>query len=325
MDRTVRVAENINAALHTVLDTDERAYLIGEDLLDPYGGAFKVARGLSTRFPDRVLSTPISESAITGIAAGLALAGDTAIVEYMFADFLTLGLDPLVNFAAKSVTMYGRRLPMRLVVRCPSGGGRGYGPTHSQTLTKHLIGVPGLAVYEMSPFRDAAEVFAEMLALARPCVFVEDKILYTRRMHAVAAPFTAEVRDGVAYVGTGERPDVVLIAPGGLAERALAALRSLLIEHEVAGLLVVPSRLYPVGLDLPPVAHVVVAEDSAAGGTWGAEVAHYVHARHFAGLAGPVTLVHAADTVVPAAPHLERAVLVKAETIYDALVRTVRG
>lgn len=321
----MRVAENINAALHTVLAGDERAYLIGEDLLDPYGGAFKVARGLSTRFPDRVLSTPISESAMTGIAAGLAVAGDTAIVEYMFADFLTLGFDPLVNFAAKSVTMYGRRLPMRLIVRCPSGGGRGYGPTHSQTLTKHLIGVPGLAVFEMSPFRDAAEVFAEMLALAQPCVFVEDKILYTRRMHTAIDPFTVEVRAGVAFVGTGEPPELILIAPGGMAERALAALRMLLIEQEIAGLLVVPSRLYPVDLDLPPVAHVVVAEDGTAGGTWGAEVAHHVHARHFADLAAPVTLVHAADTVIPAAPHLERQVLVNAETIYDALVRTVRG
>ncbi|MER7003691.1 transketolase C-terminal domain-containing protein [Dactylosporangium sp. NPDC000555] len=321
----MRVAENINAALHTVLAGDERAYLIGEDLLDPYGGAFKVARGLSTRFPDRVLSTPISESAVTGIAAGLALAGDTAIVEYMFADFLALGFDPLVNFAAKSVTMYGERLPMRLIVRCPSGGGRGYGPTHSQSLTKHLIGVPSLAVFEMSPFRDAAEVFAEMLALAQPCVFVEDKILYTRRMHSVIDPFTVEVREGVAYVGTPEPPELILIAPGGMAERAMAALRMLLIEQEIAGLLVVPSRLYPVHLDLPPVAHVVVAEDGTAGGTWGAEVAHHVHARHFADLAAPVTLVHAADTVIPTAPHLERQVLVSAATIYDAMVRTVRG
>ncbi|GAA3246517.1 alpha-ketoacid dehydrogenase subunit beta [Dactylosporangium siamense] len=321
----MRVADNINAALHSVLAGDERAYLIGEDLLDPYGGAFKVARGLSTRFPDRVLSTPISESAMTGVAAGLALAGDTAIVEYMFADFLTLGFDPLVNFAAKSVTMYGTRLPMRLIVRCPSGGGRGYGPTHSQTLTKHLIGVPGLAVFEMSPFRDAAEVFAEMLALAQPCVFVEDKILYTRRMHAVPHPFTASVRDGVAYVGTGEPPDLVLVAPGGTAGRAVAALHRLLIEDEIAGLLVVPSRLYPVSLDLPPVPHVVVAEDGTAGGTWGAEVAQHVHARHFADLAAPVTLVHAAGAVIPAAPHLEREVLVTAGTIYDAMVRTVRG
>lgn len=321
----MRVAESINAALHTVLTDDERAYLIGEDLLDPYGGAFKVARGLSTRFPDRVLSTPISESAMTGVAAGLALAGDTAIVEYMFADFLTLGFDPLVNFAAKSVAMYGTRLPMRLVVRCPSGGGRGYGPTHSQTLTKHLIGVPHLSVYEMSPFRDATEVFAEMLDLAEPCVFVEDKILYTRRMHPAVEPFTVRVRDGVAYIGTGERPELILIAPGGVAERAVTALRTLLVEEEIAGLLVVPSRLYPVELDLPPVPHVVVAEDGTAGGTWGAEVARHVYARHFADLAAPVTLVHAADTVIPAAPHLERQVLVDADTIFDALVRTVRA
>ena len=144
-------------------------------------------------------------------------------------------------------------------------------------------------------------------------------------MYTVIDPFTVRVRAGVAYVGTAEPPELVLVAAGGMAERAMAALRMLLVEQEIAGLLVVPSRLYPVELDLPPVAHVVVAEDGTAGGTWGAEVAHHVHARHFKDLAVPVTLVHAADTVVPAAPHLERQVLVSAETIYDAMVRTVRG
>ena len=178
----------------------------------------------------------------------------------------------------------------------------------------------------MSPFRDAAEVFTEMLGArrSRACSY-EDKILYTRRMHTVLDPFTVEVRGGVAYVGTAEPPELILIAPGGVAERAMAALRMLLIEQEVAGLLVVPSRLFPVHLDLPPAAHVVVAEDSTGGGTWGAEVAHHVHARHFADLAAPVTLVHAADTVHPhrAAPGASSAR--DAETIYDAMVRTVRG
>ncbi len=202
----MRASENLNAALAGVLATDPRAYLLGEDITDPYGGAFKVTSGLSTRFPGRVLGTPISENAITGVAAGLALAGDTAIVEIMFGDFIALAFDQIVNFASKSVSMYGETVGMRLVIRCPSGGGRGYGPTHSQTLMKHFIGVPHLALYEMSPFQDAAAVFADMLDRGVPCVFFEDKILYTRPMFEVPEPLEWTCADGVARVGWGGPP-----------------------------------------------------------------------------------------------------------------------
>ncbi len=107
--------------------------LLGEDVLDPYGGAFRATKGLSTRFPDQVLSTPISENGIVGVANGLALTGRRVLVEMMFGDFLLLAFDQIVNFAAKSVSMYGRRVPLRMVVRCPVGGGRGSDPVDSDS------------------------------------------------------------------------------------------------------------------------------------------------------------------------------------------------
>lgn len=125
MTRRQRVAENLNSALHHLLGAHPGTYLIGEDVADPYGGAFKVTRGLSDRFPDRVLSSPLSEGGIAGVGAGLALAGNRSVVEMMFSDFAALAFDPLLNFAAKSVSMYGRRVPMSMVVRCPTGGNRG--------------------------------------------------------------------------------------------------------------------------------------------------------------------------------------------------------
>ncbi|MEZ0066051.1 pyruvate/2-oxoglutarate/acetoin dehydrogenase E1 component [Streptacidiphilus sp. MAP12-20] len=323
----MRVVENLNAALHELMERDPELYLLGEDVVDPYGGAFKVTKGLSTRFPDRVLSTPISENAITGVAAGLALAGNSAIVEIMFGDFVTLAFDQLVNFAAKSVSMYGAPVPMRMVVRCPVGGGRGYGPTHSQSLQKHFIGVPGLALYEVSPFRDNAAVLAEMFARQEPCVLFEDKVLYTRPMNEVAAPFRLDEQSpGVARVSLDERPDCVVIAPGGVAHRAMAAMSSLLLEEEIVCTLLVPSRLYPLGLELPPgTRRVFVVEESTGGGTWGAEVAHQIHRAHWDALDGPVTLVHSADSVIPTAPHLESAVLVDASTIHRVIRETLRG
>ena len=108
----MRVSQNLNQALHDVLAEIPDLYLLGEDIADPYGGAFKVTKGLSTRFPDRVLTTPLSEGGLVGVAAGLALAGQRAIAEIMFGDFVSLAFDQIVNFASKSVSMYGRRVPM---------------------------------------------------------------------------------------------------------------------------------------------------------------------------------------------------------------------
>ncbi|WP_377271348.1 alpha-ketoacid dehydrogenase subunit beta [Peterkaempfera sp. SMS 1(5)a] len=322
----MRVAENLNAALHGLMEREAGLFVLGEDVLDPYGGAFRITRGLSTRFPERVLSTPISESAITGVAAGLALAGDSAVVEVMFGDFATLAFDQLVNFAAKSVSMYGSRVPMRMVLRCPVGGGRGYGPTHSQSLQKHFVGVPGLELYEVSPFRDNAEVFAEMLAREVPCVLFEDKVLYTRAMDEVQEPFSLRREGGTARVFLeGVEPDCVIVAGGGVAHRVMEAMRSLLVEEEVVCTLLVPSRLYPVEVELPSVRHVVVVEEGTAGGTWGAEVAHVLHQRYWSQLARPVRLVHSADSVIPTAPHLEREVLVSASAVHRAILETLRG
>ncbi|HLU73219.1 MAG TPA: transketolase C-terminal domain-containing protein [Nonomuraea sp.] len=331
----MRVAESLNQALHQVLDGDASVRVLGEDVLDPYGGAFKITKGLSSRFPGQVLATPISENGIVGVAGGLALAGGKAIVEIMFSDFVTLAFDQIVNFAAKSVSMYGRPVRLPLVVRCPSGGGRGYGPTHSQSLQKHFIGVPGLAVYEVSPFDDHHELFGEMLARGEPCLLFEDKILYTRQVFAggvaddlfrydtlPATPETGQVTR--VYLDDPEQADCVIIAPGGVTHRALAAMRTLLLEQEITCLLLVPRRLYP--FDVAPLAPlleragaVVVAEESTAGGTWGAEVAQQVHSRLWGRLRRPVSLVHSAASVIPSAAHLERDVLVQDTAIVRAV------
>ncbi|MER6944219.1 alpha-ketoacid dehydrogenase subunit beta [Nonomuraea sp. NPDC000554] len=331
----MRVAENLNRALHGLLEDDQDVYILGEDLLDPYGGAFKITKGLSTRFPDRVLTTPLSEGAIVGAASGLALAGDKAIVEIMFGDFAALAFDQIVNFASKSVSMYGTRVPMPMVIRCPSGGNRGYGPTHSQNLQKHFIGVPGLSLFEMSPFHDNRAVLDRMLALGEPCLLFEDKVLYTRQMYRpgeVDDLFTWQLVDDVAVVrldGT-EGLDYALVVPGGLAHRAIAAMRTLLLDHDLAGVLLVPSRLYPFdpAALLPALGQaplVCVAEDGSAGGTWGAHVAADLHTRLWGTLQRPVKLVSAADSVIPTAAHLERDVLVQDSTICRAVLEGLDG
>ena len=102
------VLESLNLALHRRLSDNKHVYLLGEDVLDPYGGAFKVTRGLSTKFPDRVITTPISEAGFVGVAAGMALRGLRPVVEIMFGDFTTLIADQMINHIAKFRWMYNR-------------------------------------------------------------------------------------------------------------------------------------------------------------------------------------------------------------------------
>ena len=151
------VLERLNHALGDAMQTDARIYLLGEDILDPYGGAFKVTRGLSTRFPDRVLTTPISEAAIMGLCSGMAMRGLHPVAEVMFGDFVTLIADQLINHAAKFRWMYNEQVRVPVVVRAPMGGRRGYGPTHSQSLEKLFLGVPGLRVVAPNTLGDPAD------------------------------------------------------------------------------------------------------------------------------------------------------------------------
>ncbi len=336
--RTERVVEHLNGALHTLFATDDRLYLLGEDVLDPYGGAFKATRGLSTRYPDRVLATPLSENGIVGVANGLALAGNRVVVEIMFADFIGLAVDQLTNFAATSVAMYGRPVPMPVVVRCPTGGHRGYGPTHSQSPQKHFIGVPHLSVWEISPFHDIAVVLGTMLGRSEPGVLFEDKVLYTQRMFrdgVVDADYRFEALPGPGHWVRVHRPDAVnaqvaLVVPGGMVRHALTAVREVYEAGSVVVDLFVPAQLYPVDLDpvaasLAAAGRVCVAEESTAGGTWGSELSAQIHTRLWADLSAPVHLVHSRPSVIPAAPHLERTVLVQPADIRDALLHLSHG
>ncbi|WP_411151250.1 2-oxo acid dehydrogenase subunit E2 [Streptomyces sp. A30] len=330
-----RVAENLNRALHRLFDREERLHLLGEDLLDPYGGAFKITKGLSSRFGDRVIATPLSEGGILGVAGGLALCGNQVIVEVMFGDFLALGFDQVLNFASKSVSMYGRPVPVPLVVRCPVGGNRGYGPTHSQSPQKHFVGIPNLALYELSPFHDAEAVLRTALQQGAPAILFEDKVLYTRRMYRenrVDETYRYRITgSGLGWAhafpdGEADSADFVVVAPGGVTHRALDAARTLREAHGRSVHVVTPARLYP--LDIEPVlpllasaGRVAVVEESTAGGTWGAEVARVVHERIWSSLSGPVLSLSSADSIIPTAGHLERAVLLGADDIRDGIRR----
>jgi pyruvate dehydrogenase E1 component beta subunit len=170
----------INLALAEAMRGDERVIVLGEDVAE--GGPFTATAGLAEEFGvSRVINTPISEAAITGVAIGAAQAGLRPVLEIMYVDFLTLALDQLANAAAKAHFMSGGQLTVPLVVRTQGGAGHRGAAQHSQSLESWLTHVPGLKVVMPSRAVDAAGLLASAIADPNPVVFVECKTLYFRK------------------------------------------------------------------------------------------------------------------------------------------------
>ncbi|HET7369049.1 MAG TPA: transketolase C-terminal domain-containing protein [Gaiella sp.] len=335
---SVRCGQALNAALHEIFERDERVYLIGEDLLDPYGGAFKISQGLSTRWPDRVLTTPVSEASIFGVSAGLALRGYRPILEVMFGDFVTLGLDQVVNGIAKFRAMFDDRVTVPLVVRTPMGGRRGYGPTHSQSLEKLLLGVPGITVVAPSECHDVGALLAQAVADDEPVFFIENKLMYGRpnrrpddgRVDELACVEGDGSYPALTFSGNGfGRAEATLVTYGGMLPVALDAATQLILEHEVFTEVVALSRLLP--LDLEPVldslgrtGSLVTVEEGTLTGGIGAEIASRVQAEAWSDLNGPVVRVAARDGIVPSARSLEDEALPDVEDVVSAVTALER-
>lgn len=285
------VLERLNHALHHALETDSRVFVLGEDILDPYGGAFKVTRGLSTKYPQRVLTTPISEGAIVGIANGMALRGLRPVAEVMFGDFITLMADQLINHASKFRWMYNEQVRVPIVIRAPMGGRRGYGPTHSQSLEKLFLGVPGLRVVAPNCLGDPAQLLDYAIRHDDdPVLFIEHKLLYTRPLLELGVGELVDweiVKNEDPYptstlrISNIQSSHLTFATYGYNFELALAAAKELMYEHEIFAEIVLFSQLSPFALtplfdSVRRTRHLLTVEEGSISLGWGAEVAAQV-------------------------------------------------
>jgi pyruvate/2-oxoglutarate/acetoin dehydrogenase E1 component len=314
---------SLTEAMAALLGHDPRVVLLGEDILDPYGGAFKVTRGLSTRFPGRVLCTPVSEAAIIGTATGLALGGLRPIAEIMFGDFLLLAADQLINHAAKFRAMYNEQVTVPLVVRAPVGGGRAYGPTHSQSLEKHFLGVPGLKVVAPTHLHDPGALLRAAVEDDDPVLFLEHKLLYPLELQQAdlhGSPYpTALVRSG------RDEPQVLVFTYGGGVRWCLPAIRQL-GEGGTPAALCMPARIdrfdpCPWWQAVGEPDAVVLVEEGTAGAGWTAELAARLAE---AGVPAGIRRVTGADDIIPAAGHLEDRLLPSTEAVVAAALDLMR-
>lgn len=249
--RVGNVRGALNGALRALLEHDERVLLLGEDLHEPYGGAFKVTAGLSETFAPRVISTPISEAGITGAGIGLALAGQRPVVEIMFADFVTLCMDQLYNHAVKFPGMFADT-SVPLVLRTPCGGRRGYGPTHSQSPENLLCSVPGLTVLYGSHRHNVGQLLVDAVTRwPNPTVFLEHKLLYSEAQDPAdyeVVPAHADDAGAALFPTLRQGPadaDVTLVAFGGMLPVVEKVARRLRDEEELAVEIVSPALLAP--------------------------------------------------------------------------------
>lgn len=245
------VRTHLNRALHHLLESSEKTIVLGEDLHDPYGGAFKVTGGLSSKFSGRVISTPISEAGITGVTIGLSMAGYRPVMEVMFADFLTLCMDQLYNHAVKFPGVF-RDVEVPLVIRAPSGGGRGYGPTHSQSPENIFTSVPGLTVVFGSHRHDVAGLLVNATNEWRyPVLFLEHKLLYAQLQDpGEFVPLDTDTGELAArlfptLVKRCDGADVTILTYGGMLPLVEKVAEYLQEEEELNVEIVVPALLSP--------------------------------------------------------------------------------
>ena len=300
------------------MERDASVFLLGEDI-GTYGGAFKVTAGMWEKFGnDRVIDAPISESAIVGAAVGAALMGMRPVAEMQFMDFISCGLDQIVNMAAKIHYRWGAAVP--IVVRGPSGAGVHGGPFHSQSNEMWFVHTPGLKVVAPATAYDAKGLIKASIRDNNPVIFYEHKYLYRR--------IKDEVPDEDFIVPLGkaavrrEGNDIAVITYGAMVWVALEAAE--LLASDGISLEVVDLRTllpYDEQCVLSSVRKcskvILLHEDTRVGGLAG-ELAAVIAEKAFADLDGPIVRVTAPDTPVPFSPPLEEYFLPNVQKIADA-------
>jgi 2-oxoisovalerate dehydrogenase E1 component beta subunit len=311
--------EAIRQALWEEMERDQRVFLIGEDI-GAYGGAFKITQGFLEKFgEDRVIDTPIAESALVGAATGAALMGLRPVVEMQFIDFIACAFDQIVNMAAKMHYRTGASVP--LVIRGPSGGRVHAGPFHSQNPEAWFVHVPGLKVLAPSTPADAKGLLKAAIRDPDPVIFLEHKYLY-RRIKGKVPDEDFILPLGKAEVKR-EGTDLSLITYGAMVHQAFEAAGRLArkgISVEILDLrTLLPLDREAIVATARKTGKVAVVHEATRTGGIGGEIAAIVAESAFDRLDGPITRVTAPDTPVPFSAPLEDAFFPDADRIAAAV------
>jgi pyruvate dehydrogenase E1 component beta subunit len=326
----------LNEALHLEMSRDKNVIIFGEDVCggtggtgekDAWGGAFGVTKGLLSEFgPDRIMDTPITESAFVGAAVGAAMTGLRPVTEIMFVDFLGVCFDQIFNQAAKVRYMFGGKADMPMVLRASYGAGASSASQHSQALYPIFTHIPGLKVVVPSNPYDAKGLLINAIRDEDPVIFLEHKMLYD---------FSGEVPDEAYTVPFGEAgiiregKDVTLISLGKMVNVCQEAADELAKENVAASILdlrtISPLDEETILEFTEETGRVVVVDEAYPRCGVAADVSSIIVEKAFSDLKAPIKKVTPPHSPVPYAPNLEQAFLPSSHNVIDAVKEVIRG
>ncbi|WP_214367980.1 alpha-ketoacid dehydrogenase subunit beta [Pseudonocardia sp. H11422] len=333
MARSITYREAINEAIAQEMERDPRVIVMGEDNvggtgspgeMDAWGGVLGVTKGLYGRFPDRVMDTPISESAFIGAAIGAATGGLRPVAELMFVDFMGVCFDQIYNQAAKFRYMFGGKAVTPVVIRTMWGAGLRAAAQHSQSLLSVFTHIPGLKVVVPSNPYDAKGLLIQSIRDDDPVIFAEHKMLYDTSGEVPAESYA--IPFGEANV-VREGGDVTIVAIGrmvAIAQEAAEQLAGSGIQAEIVD----PRTVSPLDTDtilesVENTGRLVVVDEANPRCNLATDISATVAQDAFGSLRAPIQLVTGPHTPVPFADSLEDLFIPDAQKIANAVKTAV--
>jgi 2-oxoisovalerate dehydrogenase E1 component len=290
-----------------------------------------VSKGLSTKFPDRVIGTSISEGLIAGTANGLALNGFKPYAEFMFGDFTALAFDQLVNHAAKVYNMYNKKVSCPVVFRTPMGGRRGYGPTHSQSLEKHFIGMDMFEVLALNKYLKPDVVYNYAHQRVHPTLIIENKVDYGKKPNLTLPEGYGMFLSNEDIPNIAVRPKAkgnittTIITYGGIAELPVESVGKFFYDYDELVQVLVLTKIDPLPEDfilsnIGDHTRVITFEEGTKRGSIGNNIIALI-AQNKTNIR--FSCVTSLDSTIPSVKSLEESVLANEKMLLAAITETV--
>ena len=322
----MKYVNSLNIALDKILSENKDAFLIGEDIADPYGGAFKVTKNLTKKHKKKVFSTPISEAAITGVASGLAIKGHKVILELMFGDFLALAIDQIHNGISKTIKLKKDFNFGSLTIRTPMGGYRGYGCTHSQSTETILMNTPNLNIYSPNIFINPGDLLIKAVNKQKLSLFVEHKLSYSKDVKVnnfKDLDLIIEEYENFCKVKLFDSdPKFTIITYGFVSQLALESIYNFFINHEIAGEIIVFSKIKSIDTSFTEIIQsnsVITLEEGVAENGWGKLISSDIYKKLLNKLEKPIVNIGSKNTILPSSLKKELEILPNIKQIEEKI------
>ena len=322
--KTIQFRQAIAEAMSEEMRRDESIYLMGEEVAE-YNGAYKASKGMLDEFGEkRVIDTPISELGFSGIGVGSTMTGNRPIIEFMTFNFALVGIDQIINNAAKIRQMSGGQFPCPIVFRGPTGSAGQLAATHSQAFESWYANCPGLKVIVPSNPYDAKGLLKSAIRDDDPVIFMESEQMYGDKGEVPEGEYTLPI--GVADI---KRPgkDVTLVSFGKILKEALKAAEILAEENidcEVIDLRTIrPLDYQTIFESVKKTNRLVILEESWPFGNIATEITYQVQSEIFDFLDAPVEKINTADTPAPYSPVLLKEWLPNAEDVVKSIKKVL--